>query len=107
MQTVGVGLVAAMLVTPAATAYLLTRHLPAMMVLAACSSAWLASVIGLYASFYFNLASGRGGGLGAATIFFFVAYLFAPGQGLVWNQPRYPLAEPNTTDAAPQGVSAE
>ena len=32
MQTVGVGLVAAMLVTPAATAYLLTRRLPSMMV---------------------------------------------------------------------------
>ena len=35
LQTVGVGLVAAMLVTPAATAYLLTRRLPAMMVVAA------------------------------------------------------------------------
>ena len=31
MQTVGIGLVAAMLVTPAAAAYLLTHRLPAMM----------------------------------------------------------------------------
>jgi len=35
VQTVGVGLSAAMLVTPGATAYLLTRRLPAMMALAA------------------------------------------------------------------------
>jgi hypothetical protein len=35
LQTVGVGLVAAMLVTPGATAYLLTRRLPTMMMVAA------------------------------------------------------------------------
>ena len=45
MQTVGVGLVAAMLVTPGATAYLLARRLPAMMAVAAASAgspAWQA-----------------------------------------------------------------
>ena len=36
MQTVGIGLVAAMLVTPAAAAYLLTNRLPAMMAISAC-----------------------------------------------------------------------
>ncbi len=45
LQTVGVALVVAMLVTPAATAYLLTNRLPVMMVLAAvfaalCGSDW-------------------------------------------------------------------
>ena len=39
LQTVGVGLVAAMLVTPGATAYLLTRRLPAMMAVAAAIGA--------------------------------------------------------------------
>ncbi len=57
MQTVGVGLVAAMLVTPGATAYLLTRRLPVMMALAAAFAS-LSGVAGLYLSYYFNLASG-------------------------------------------------
>ena len=57
LQTVGVALMVAMLVTPAATAYLLTRRLPVMMVLAAAVAA-LAGVIGLYLSYYLNLASG-------------------------------------------------
>lgn len=57
LQTVGVALVAAMLVTPAATAMLLTRRLPRMMLLAA-SIAALSGVLGLYISYYFNVASG-------------------------------------------------
>lgn len=83
MQTVGVGLVAAMLVTPAATAYLLTRRLPGMMALAAVIGAG-SSVVGLYASYYMNIASGAAVVL-TATLIFFVAYLFAPTRGLVWN----------------------
>lgn len=83
LQTVGVGLVAAMLVTPAATAYLLTRRLPAMMIVSALLGA-LASVIGLYISYYFNIVSGAAMVL-TATGFFFLAYLFAPQRGLVWN----------------------
>jgi manganese/iron transport system permease protein len=58
LQTVGVGLVAAMLVTPGATAYLLTRRLPMMMLIAASIGAF-SSVAGLYASFYINVASAR------------------------------------------------
>jgi manganese/iron transport system permease protein len=57
LQTVGVALMVAMLVTPAATAYLLTRNLPVMMILAALVAA-LSGVIGLYLSFYLNIASG-------------------------------------------------
>ncbi len=83
LQTVGVGLVAAMLVTPAATAYLLTRRLPAMMLVAATLGA-LASVIGLYLSYYFNIVSGAAVVL-TATGFFFLAYLFAPQRGLLWH----------------------
>ena len=83
MQTVGVGLVAAMLVTPAATAFLLTRRLPTMMLVAGALGA-LASIIGLYASYYLNIASGAAIVL-TATIFFFIAYVFAPARGLFWT----------------------
>jgi len=57
LQTVGVALVVAMLITPAATAYLLTHRLPRMMALAAAIAS-LCSVLGLYFSFYLNIASG-------------------------------------------------
>ncbi|MFM8321383.1 MAG: metal ABC transporter permease [Chloroflexota bacterium] len=81
MQTVGVGLVAAMLVTPAATAYLLVRRLPAMMAIAAGLGA-LSSVIGLYLSYYANIASGAAIVL-AATGFFLLAFLFSPREGVL------------------------
>ena len=79
LQTVGVGLVAAMLVTPAATAYLLARRLPAMMLLSAVLGAF-SGVAGLYASFYLNVASGAVIVL-VATGLFFLAFLLAPKRG--------------------------
>jgi manganese/iron transport system permease protein len=84
LQTVGVGLVVAMLVTPAATAYLLTRRLPVMMVVAAVIGAF-SSLAGLYLSFYVNVASGAAIVL-VATAIFVLAYLFAPGRGVVWSR---------------------
>ena len=79
IQTVGVGRVAAMLVTPAATAYLLARRLPAMMAISAlCGAA--ASVAGLYLSYYANIASGAAIVL-AASFLFLLAFLFSPRQG--------------------------
>jgi len=57
LQTVGVALMVAMLVTPAATAFLLTRRLWKMMVLAAVIAA-VSAVVGLYLSYYLNIASG-------------------------------------------------
>lgn len=83
LQTVGVGLVAAMLVTPAATAYLLARRLPAMMALAALFGA-LSSVVGMYASYYLNVASGAAIVL-TATAFFLLAFFLAPRKGLLWG----------------------
>lgn len=56
-QTVGVALMVAMLITPAAAAYLLTKRLPVMMVLAAIIAS-ASGVIGLYFSYYVNVASG-------------------------------------------------
>jgi len=57
LQTVGVALMVAMLVTPAATAFLLTRRLWKMMVLAAVIAA-VSAVVGLYLSYYLNITSG-------------------------------------------------
>ncbi len=83
MQTVGIGLVAAMLVTPGAAAYLLTRRLPAMMALSAVFGA-TSSLVGLYASYYLNIASGAAIVL-TATLIFLLAFFFSPQRGLVWN----------------------
>jgi ABC-type Mn2+/Zn2+ transport system permease subunit len=74
LQTVGVALMVAMLVTPAATAYLLTQRLPIMMALAAVF-AGLAGVIGLYFSYYLSIASGAAIVL-TATAFFLLAFLW-------------------------------
>jgi manganese/iron transport system permease protein len=57
LQTVGVALMVAMLVTPAATAYLLTRRLWVMMILGAAIAA-SCGVMGLYLSYYLGIASG-------------------------------------------------
>jgi ABC-type Mn2+/Zn2+ transport system permease subunit len=90
LQTVGVGLVAAMLVTPAATASLLTKRLPAMMAVSAVVGA-LSSLIGLFASYYLNVASGAAIVL-AATAFFVLAFVLAPRRGLLWRGARGLLA---------------
>jgi manganese/iron transport system permease protein len=92
IQTVGVGLVAAMLVTPAATAYLLTRRLPTMMALSALFGA-LAGVSGLYISYYVNIVSGSAIVLVVTGIFLLV-YLLAPQRGLIpgWLRARNQLS---------------
>ena len=73
LQTVGVSLMVAMLVTPPATAYLLTRRLSKMMVLAAVLAS-LSGVIGLYLSYYLSIASGAAIVL-TATLFFLLTFL--------------------------------
>jgi manganese/iron transport system permease protein len=83
LQTVGVALMVAMLVTPAATAYLLTRRLPVMMLTGAAIGA-LSAVIGLYFSFYVNIASGAAIVL-VCTALFILAFLFAPAKGIFWD----------------------
>ena len=72
LQTVGVALMVAMLVTPAATGYLLTKRLPVMMALAA-GVASLSGVIGLYISYYASVASGAAIVL-TSTAFFVLAW---------------------------------
>jgi len=86
LQTVGIALMLAMLVTPAATAYLLTRRLPTMMALAAFIGAF-SGVTGLYLSYYVSVASGAAIVL-VCTTFFLLGLFFAPGRGLVWTWAR-------------------
>lgn len=71
LQTVGLALMVAMLVTPAATAYQLTRRLPVMMGLAALIAAF-AGVTGLYVSYYLAIASGAAIVLVSTAVFFVV-----------------------------------
>ncbi|WP_217135795.1 metal ABC transporter permease [Leucobacter chinensis] len=81
MQTVGVVLVISLLVTPAATALLLVKRLPAMLVIAASLGA-VSSFVGIIVSFELNLPSGPVIAL-VATLFFLVALLFSPSQGII------------------------
>lgn len=83
LQTVGIALMLAMLVTPPATAYLLTRRLPTMMITAGAIGAF-SGVVGLYLSFYISIASGAAIVLVSTTLFLF-AFLFAPQRGWVWQ----------------------
>ncbi len=83
LQVVGIALMVAMLVTPAAAASLLTRRLGAMMGVAAVIGA-VSGITGVYISFYLNIASGPAVVL-TATLIFVLAYLFAPRRGAVWR----------------------
>src|SRR5690625_1774775 len=83
LQTVGVVLVVAMLITPASTAYLLTNRLWVMIILSAFFGAFSA-VIGLYFSFVHNLSSGAVIVL-VATLIFIIALILSPQQGILWR----------------------
>ncbi|OZB96712.1 metal ABC transporter permease [Paenibacillus sp. XY044] len=83
LQTVGIILVVAMLITPASTAYLLTNRLWVMIYLAAGFGA-LSAVVGLYFSVKYNLASGAAIVL-ASAIWFILALAFSPKQGVLWR----------------------
>lgn len=84
LQTVGTILVISMLVTPAGTAYLLTNNLKVMIVLSAVIG-MLSSIIGLFFSYSYNLASGATIVLTAA-VFFMLAFLLAPKKGLLMKK---------------------
>jgi manganese/iron transport system permease protein len=83
IQIVGIALVVAMLVTPAATALFLTQRLWRMMVMAAAIGAG-SGLVGLYVSYYWAIAAGPAIVL-VATAVFFVVFLTAPNKGLIWR----------------------
>lgn len=81
LQTVGACLVVAMLVTPGATAYLLTDRFGRMLVIATITGA-LCGVIGAYASYFINGSTG-GCIVVLQTLVFLAALVFAPKHGLL------------------------
>jgi len=81
LQTVGNILVLAMLITPAATARLLTDRLTVMTGLAAAIGA-VSGVAGLTLSYHLGIASGASVVL-VATALFALAFLFAPKTGVI------------------------
>jgi len=83
-QTVGVILIAAMLVTPAAAAYLLTRRLSRMMFLGAAIAVF-SGVLGVFLAWHLQV-SASGAFVLTMTALFALAYLFAPERGFVWSR---------------------
>ncbi|CUS04433.2 Manganese transport system membrane protein MntC [Candidatus Promineifilum breve] len=79
LQVVGVALMLAVLVTPAAAASFLTHRLPAMMAIAATIGAFSA-VAGVYLSYHLNIAAGPAVVL-VATLLFLLALLLAGARG--------------------------
>ncbi|HGA0359478.1 TPA: metal ABC transporter permease subunit [Streptococcus agalactiae] len=80
MQSVGTILIVALLITPAATAYLYVKSLRTMLFLSSALGA-VASVLGLYIGYTFNIAAGSSIVL-ASTFMFLLAFLFSPKQSL-------------------------
>jgi manganese transport system permease protein len=83
LQAVGIILVVAMLITPGATAFLLTRSFDRMLLIAATLTA-AASVAGIYASYYLDISTGASVVLAQSVVFVFV-FLFARRTGVVWQ----------------------
>ncbi|EPU22310.1 metal ABC transporter permease [Streptococcus agalactiae] len=80
MQSVGTILIVALLITPAATAYLYVKSLRTMLFLSSALGA-IASVLGLYIGYTFNIAAGSSIVL-TSTFMFLLAFLFSPKQSL-------------------------
>ena len=84
LQTVGIILVVAMLITPGATAYLLTDRFDRMTLLSVLSSS-ISSIIGVYASYWYDIETG-GSIVLAQTFIFLLAFFFAPRYGILKSQ---------------------
>jgi len=81
LQTVGAFLVIAMVVTPGATAYLLTDRFPRLLAISVAVGA-LTSFTGAYASYFLDGATG-GIIVVLQTLIFLAAFVFAPKHGLL------------------------
>ena len=81
LQTVGIILVVAMLITPGATAYLLTDRFDRMALLAVLSSV-ISSLLGVYISYWSDIETG-GSIVLVQTILFLFAFIFAPKYGIL------------------------
>ncbi|MEL6838082.1 MAG: metal ABC transporter permease [Pseudomonadota bacterium] len=86
LQTVGAFLVIAMVVTPGATAYLLTDRFPKLLVLSVAIGAGT-SFVGAYLSYFLNGATG-GIIVTLQTLIFLAAFFFAPKHGFLASRRR-------------------
>ncbi len=86
LQTVGVILVVAMLITPASTALLLSDRLEKVLVLAAFVG-FLSAVLGFFLAVFLDSTPGPSMAI-VATFFYGMAALFSPHKGLVFNNLR-------------------
>lgn len=107
LQTVGNVLVLAMLVTPAATARLLTTRLGPMLAVSAGVGA-ISGVAGLYLSYFQGVSSGASIVL-VATAIFIVVFLFAPRTGAITARVarRLHFAHPERDQFADEEAGAE
>ena len=80
LQAVGIVLVVAMLITPGATAYLLTDKFDKLSIISVLSSI-ISSLIGIYLSYWLDIAPG-GSIVLVQTFIFLFAFLFAPRYGI-------------------------
>lgn len=83
IQAVGAILITAMLVTPAATASLLVKRMPRLMLLSAIFCAG-SGVLGVMLAWHLRLAASPSIVL-ILTVLFVLAYLFAPERGMLWQ----------------------
>lgn len=81
LQAVGIVLVIAMLITPGATAYLLSDRFDHMMIFAMISGV-ISSVLGTYLSYYLDASTG-GCIVVLQTVLFIITMVFAPKHGLL------------------------
>ncbi|MEL4071208.1 metal ABC transporter permease [Ochrobactrum sp. GPK 3] len=86
LQTVGAFLVICMVVTPGATAYLLTDRFPRLLVIAVMIGA-ATSFLGAYASYFLDGATG-GIIVVLQTVIFLCAFFFAPKHGMLASRRR-------------------
>ncbi|WP_416151957.1 metal ABC transporter permease [Salipaludibacillus sp. HK11] len=91
LQTVGIILVVAMLITPGSTAYLLTERFSVMLLLSAVFGV-ISAVVGLYFSVIYDVSSGASIVL-VASVIFMIAFFFSPKQGIVMKWLRTPKKE--------------
>jgi len=90
IQAVGVVLVVAMLITPGATAYLLTNRMQHMLWIAALVGA-VSAIIGMYVSYWLNLSSGEAMVVVCAGIFGVTMFL-SPKEGILVRAVRRMIA---------------
>jgi manganese/iron transport system permease protein len=93
MQTVGAFLVIALVVTPGATAYLLTDRFPKLILIAVTMGA-LTCFVGVYLSYFLDGATG-GVVIMLQTGIFLLAFLFAPRHGLLAQRAQVRAAKPD------------